>query len=68
MPSLLDWDVRPTVLHWLTKKERRQHNILVENDKRKAKRQTHFNGVFDNRNRHSCEEETQNDDYNSIIQ
>lgn len=68
MPSLLDWNVRDTVLHWLTKKQRRQHNIHLENDKRKAKSQTYFNGVFDNKNRHIYDEEIQKDGYDNIIQ
>lgn len=66
MPALIDWDVRATVVYWLTKKERRQHNLNIENDKRKAKSQRYFNGIFDNKNRH-IGEDIPTDDYDYLI-
>lgn len=46
MPPITKWDPRKTVINWIKKKERRHHNLAIENESHKAKNQPHFNGVF----------------------
>lgn len=47
MPPLEKWNPRKTVLTWLNAKDRREHNILIENGNRKAKGQQYFRGIFE---------------------
>lgn len=46
MPPLIDWNPRNAVINWLNKKSRREHEIKIENCRRKAKYQRYFKGVF----------------------
>lgn len=46
LPPLVDWKPEKAVIHWLTKKERRAHNLMVENESRRTKKRPFFNGVF----------------------
>lgn len=46
MPPLFEWEPRKTVMNWMMKKERRQHDLIIESDEHKAKEQPHFLGVF----------------------
>lgn len=48
MPPITKWDPRKTVIDWIKKKERRHHNLAIENESHKAKNQPHFNGIFIN--------------------
>lgn len=60
MPPIAEWDPRKTVINWINRKERRQHDLAIGNDLRKAKLQPHFNGVFSsyenvNENENDCD-------------
>lgn len=46
LPPFSEWNPEKAVLRWMSAKERRTHNLAVENDNRKAKSQPHFKGVF----------------------
>lgn len=46
MPPIAEWDPRETVVSWINKKERRNHDLTIDNETRKTKEQRHFNGVF----------------------
>lgn len=46
MPPVFEWQPRDAVVKWIMKKERRHHNLAIENDEHQAKEQSHFQGVF----------------------
>lgn len=46
LPSLVNWNPRKAVIHWINKKNRREHNVTIDNHKRKATQQRHFKGIF----------------------
>lgn len=46
LPTFYDWKPDKAILHWPAVKQRRTHNLLVENTNRKSKNQQHFNGIF----------------------
>lgn len=46
LPPFAEWNPQKAVLHWLTTKDRRAHNLTVENESRKAKNQPYFKGIF----------------------
>ena len=41
LPPTADWDPRPAVLHWISKKERRNHSVP-----KKATRQSYYRNFF----------------------
>lgn len=46
MPPLMKWEPEKTIVHWLTMKERRLHNLTLENENTKARKRPYFNGIF----------------------
>lgn len=45
MPTLEEWDPRETVTNWISQKQRRHHELLIEGEN-KSKQQPYFKGVF----------------------
>lgn len=54
LPALKNWNPRKAVIYWINKKNRREHNVTIDNPKRKATQQRHFKGIFvqNNENNH----------------
>lgn len=46
LPPLINWDPQNAVNYWFTAKERRVHNLTVENENRQTKKRPFFKGVF----------------------
>lgn len=46
MPPLIEWSPEKTIVHWLTLKERRTHNLTIEHENRKARKRSYFRGIF----------------------
>lgn len=47
LPPLEIWNPRKAVLNWLTAKDRREHNIVIENSNKRARGQQYFRGIFE---------------------
>lgn len=61
LPALVNWNPRKAVIHWINKKNRREHNITIDNRKRKAIQQRLFKGIFEhnNENNHKLFDDTE---------
>lgn len=46
MPALMKWEPEKTIVHWLTVRERRHHNLTLENENAKARKRPYFIGIF----------------------
>lgn len=55
LPPLINWDPRNAVNYWFKAKERRVHNLTVENENRQTKKQSFFKNVFPQA--HGCDDE-----------
>lgn len=60
MPTLEQWEPRPTIKYWMNEKERRDRSNTIEN---KAKQAPHFKGIFEV----ACEFEPDEDNVEVII-
>lgn len=50
MPPLSKWSPDKAVINWINKKDRRTHNLIIENEDNKSKNQEYFKGIFEEAN------------------
>lgn len=68
LPSLYEWSPDSAVINWINKKDRRKHNLSIDNDAKKSKNQLYFKGVFPQESECSIDiDDMTNCDLNNII-
>lgn len=65
LPPFSEWNPYNAVLHWMSTKQRRVHNLTVDNENRRSKKQPHFKGVFPQVS--ECQEGKENEDEDNVI-
>lgn len=46
LPPVVQWKPEKAIVHWLNAKDRRVHNLVLENERKKITKRRFFNGVF----------------------
>lgn len=57
LPVVTEWEPERAVVRWLTAKDRRVHNLLIENEAKRNIKREYFNGVFPHTNSGDKDEE-----------
>lgn len=67
LPVLENWDPRKTVVVWMNRKSRRNHELTIEaseNGTRKTTSQVYFKGIFEKASKRKLDSEDDSDDQN----